>query len=67
MSGSVYDFEPLQRFGLDEKVHFSKLKNLSALLHLQTCHLCMLYITLGKKLKTLTKICLLLGRGCGLS
>lgn len=34
MSGSVYDLEPLQRFDLDEKVHFSKLKNLSALLHL---------------------------------
>ena len=49
MSGSVYDLEPLQRFDLDEKVHFSKLKNLSALLHLQTCHLCMLFITLGKK------------------
>ena len=54
MSGSVYDLEALQKFGLDclqlpEKVHFPSSRIYQHYLHLQTCHLHMLYIPLKKE------------------
>lgn len=49
MSGSIHDLKPLQRFGLDchyTRGYIFKPRIYQHHLHLQTCHLCMLYITL---------------------
>lgn len=52
-NGSIYDLEPLQRFGLDclqlhGKIRFPRPRIYRHYLHLQTRQLCMLYITLKK-------------------
>lgn len=58
MSGSIHDLEPLRSFGLDclqlhGKPCFPRPRIYRHYLHLQTCHLCMLYITFKKKITLL--------------